>query len=241
VNEAPGRLHRWWPALAALLVLGACRFGAPPGATEEGRDIAALYRLFGLVALGVGVITYGLILWAVFRYRRRSDALPEQTRYHVPTEVAYTVIPVLIVLALFAFTYRTDRRVTSLDSRPSVVLDVEAFQWQWRFTYRELGVEVVGGPDRPPTVVLPVGEPVRVNLRAVDVIHAFYVPEFLFKRDAIPGLVNRFEFTIPRPGRFRGACAEFCGLDHDEMVFFIEAVPRGDFDRWVAERGGGGG
>lgn len=233
---------RRWPALASsalLLALSACRFGAPPGATEEGRAISDLYRLFVYFALGVGGLTYVLILWAVVRYRRRSEALPRQTRYHVPAEVAYTVIPVLVVLALFAFTVRTDRRVTSLDSGSTVALRVEAFQWQWRFTYPQLGVEVVGTPDRPATVVLPVGEPVRVDLHALDVIHAFYVPEFLFKRDAIPGITNRFEFTIPRPGRFRGVCAEFCGLDHDRMVFFIEAVSPQEFERWVAARGGG--
>src|SRR4029453_2703356 len=91
-------------------------------------------------------------------------------------------------------------------------------------------------PTEFPTFVVPVGVRIHINLRAQDVIHAFFVPQFLFKRDTIPGRVNEFQITIPREGRFLGECAEFCGLNHAEMTFYVKAVPRDEFDAWVQER-----
>jgi cytochrome c oxidase subunit 2 len=93
---------------------------------------------------------------------------------------------------------------------------------------------VVGTPDDPPEAVLPTGGPVRVVLTSPDVIHSFYVPEFLFKRDAIPGRTTSFDLTIERPGIYRGRCAEFCGLDHWRMRFTIRAVSPTEFEAWLA-------
>jgi cytochrome c oxidase subunit 2 len=186
-------------------------------------------------AIGVGGVTYALILWAVLHYRRRADRLPPQTRYHVPVEVAYTLIPVVIVLVLFGFTFRTSGEVTRLAEDPDVVIQVEGFQWQWSFWYPDLDVRIVGTPERPPTMVVPVGRTVRLVLTGNDVIHAFYVPDFLFKRDTIPGVRTQVDFVMPRPGTYRGVCAEYCGLNHDDMDFFVRGVPEAEFRAW-AER-----
>jgi cytochrome c oxidase subunit 2 len=221
---------------AALLTMTACRFGAPPGATEQGKDIAGLYHLMFWIAIGVGGLVLGLILYSVVRFRRRNEDLPKQTRYHLPLEITYTVIPVLIVLFLFGATYRVEHRVDHLSPDPVLTVDATAFQWQWRFTYPQYGITIIGTPTSYPTFVVPVGGPVRIELRAQDVIHAFFVPRFLFKRDAIPGRLNEFDLTIPLPGRFYGECAEFCGLNHADMGFYVRAVTPDEFDRWVREQ-----
>ena len=223
----------------ALLALTACKFGAPGGATEQGQDISGLYQLMFWIAIGVGGITLGLILFSVLRFRRRNDDLPKQTRYHLPLEITYTVIPVVIVAFIFAATYRVEQRVDHVDPNPDLTVVVEAFQWQWRFSYPEHGFSVIGSPTNVPTMVVPVGETVHIDLRAEDVIHAFYVPEFLFKRDAIPGQPNVFDFKVEDEGTYSGVCAEFCGLNHAEMGFFVKAVSRTEFDQWVKERQAG--
>jgi len=224
---------------SALLLLSACRFGAPAGATVQGKSIANLYHLMFYIAIGVGGLVYVLIAWCVIRYRRKSEELPPQTRYHLPLEVTYTVIPILIVLGIFAATYHTELPIDRVSADPAVTIDVTAFQWQWRFSYPQYGIQVVGTPQRFPTMVVPVGQTVQINLRAQDVIHAFFVPDFLFKRDAIPGKLNRFDFEVDQAGTYYGECAEFCGLDHADMVFYVKAVSPAQFRAW-AQSGGSG-
>jgi cytochrome c oxidase subunit 2 len=191
----------------------------------------------------VGALVYVLIIYAAVAYRKRKrdgDELPRQTRYHVPLEVTYTLIPLFIVIWLFVYTFRTEERVDHVAKNPAVVVNVTGFQWQWRFDYAQSGVSVVGTPDRPPTMVLPVGQIVEIDLVAQDVIHSFFVPDFLFKRDAIPGMRNRFDITIPKAGVFRGECAEYCGLNHGDMTFYVRAVPPQEFQAWLASQGKAG-
>ena len=115
---------------------------------------------------------------------------------------------------------------------------VTAFQWQWRFEYPAYGLDVVGTPTRNPQMVLPTGETVQIRLLSADVDHAFFVPDFLFKRDAIPGFPNTFDLNISRAGVYRGECAEYCGLNHSAMNFTIRAVSPARFRAWVRSQGG---
>jgi cytochrome c oxidase subunit 2 len=232
--------------VVALLALPACNFGMPPGATEQGHEINSLYRLLFWFAIPIGAIVYGLILWSVIRYRRRKDddgSLPKQLRYNLPLEIAYTAVPVVIVLVLFGFTLNTMNRVDAVSRDPALVVDVTGFRWQWSFEYPGHGFTVVGvggTPTRGPTMVVPVGKTVRFDLHAADVIHSFFVPDFNFKRDAIPGVTNTFDFAIPNPGVFRGECAELCGIDHADMTFYIRAVPTAEFTAWLQQHEGDG-
>jgi len=229
---------------AALLALSSCDFGAPPGATTQGKTIADLYHVLWYFAIPVGVIVYGLILWSIVRYRKRPDddgSLPKQTRYALRLEVTYTVIPILMVAAIFGFTYRAEQNVDRVAPNPAIVVDVDGFQWEWRFTYEGKGVTVVGTPGHVPTLVLPAGETTQIVLRSEDVVHAFFVPDFLFQRQAIPGVVNRFDLTIPSPGVWPGACSQYCGLDHTSMIFTVRAVSPADFATWLASQGSSGG
>jgi cytochrome c oxidase subunit II len=231
-------LRRLSPAVTVLLVLGACssRWGAPESASDQGGDILRLWQFFVPLALAIGALVWGLIIWSVVRYRRGSDVVPVQTREHVPLEVTYTVVPLAIVAVLFTTSVVTQRRVDRLSSRPDVVVEVEGFQWQWRFRYPGENVTVVGLPDKPPELALPDGRTAQVTLTSADVVHSFYVPGFLFKRDAIPGITNRFDVTPDRSGTYQGACAEFCGLRHDDMGFSVRVLPPAEFDTWLDAR-----
>ena len=219
-------------ALGALLLTACSTFGAPPGATQQGRDIAGLWRVFAIAALGVGAIVVGLIMWSVLRYRRRGVGRPAEFRDNLPLEILYTAIPVAIVTALFVMTFRVESAVERPSVEPAATIRVTAFDWSWRFDYGG-GAVIVGTPDQPPQMVVPAGRPVRIILSSEDVVHAFYVPDFLFKRDATPGLIQRFDLLVDREGIYRGQCAEFCGLDHARMTFTVRAVPASEFEAWL--------
>jgi cytochrome c oxidase subunit 2 len=124
-------------------------------------------------------------------------------------------------------------------SNQPLELEVEAFRWGWRFAYPAEGVVLEGVLDPGPQAVVPVGRPVQVTLTSNDVIHSFYVPKFLYKRDAIPGRTQVFELTVEREGLYTGQCAEFCGLFHARMPFSIRAVSEADFEDWLAEQRAG--
>ena len=127
------------PLALVVILLSGCglEFGGGRGATRQGRDIFGLWQGSVIVALLVGGLVWGLIVFAVLRYRRRHDDLPSQTQYFVKLEILYTVVPVIIVAVLFAFSYRTQNEVDALASHPAVTIDVKGFQWQWQFHYRD--------------------------------------------------------------------------------------------------------
>ncbi len=219
------------------LVLGGCdsTFGQKSGATEQSHGMQGLWRAGIIAAIVIGTLVVSLIIWCVLRYARRGrDDIPSQRQYIIPLEIFYTAVPVIIVLIFFGFSWAVQNDVDALKSDPDVTVDVEGFQWQWRFHYRADDVTVTGSPDRTPVMVVPVGKTVRLNLRSHDVIHSFYVPAFLFKRDVIPGMVNRFDFNAEKTGTFRGFCAEFCGLDHARMTFMVRALGPTDYRAWIA-------
>ncbi len=152
--------------------------------------------------------------------------------------IALTAVPILILAVIFGLSYKTQDEVDALDKRPAETIDVRGFQWQWQFHYRGDDITVTGLPGKPPVMMLPVGETVRLNLRSGDVIHSFYVPAFLYKRDVIPGVHNRVDIDVTDPGTYTGYCAEFCGLDHARMTFVVKAVSRSAFRDWAEQHAG---
>jgi cytochrome c oxidase subunit II len=223
-------------ALAGLAVgVAGC---APTAATAEGREIQSLYQAVTVLAVFVGAFVAALITISVigFRRRRDDDTLPAQRRGNTGLEVTWTAIPAGIVAVLFAATVIVLTHVDSTSATPGVRLDVTAFRWGWTFRYmdEEVAVTGVGGPgEAGPTVVVPVGEPIQLTLRSNDVIHSLAIPQFLYKRDVNPGLVNMFQFTVEAPGDYGGRCAEFCGIYHSAMPFTIRAVERAQYDAWL--------
>ncbi|WP_240777197.1 cytochrome c oxidase subunit II [Nonomuraea basaltis] len=211
--------------------------------------VQSLWNGAWIAALATGAVVIVLIVWAaIFHRKRKSKAeLPPQVRYNLPIEMLYTLIPLVMVSVFFFFTARDSERLARVDGDATVKVKVEAFQWSWRFT-----TTVDGKPLQPvaglpvndyrsgPQLVLPVNKKIEFDLSSDDVIHSFWVPEFLFKRDVIPGIPEdnpgrKFEITtLGRTGVFAGRCAELCGVDHSRMLFSVKLVTQQEFDQYIA-------
>jgi cytochrome c oxidase subunit 2 len=227
--------------LLLIALLSGCLLPPEPR-TDAGRDVFNLYIAILALAAIVFIGVEGFIVYAIIRYRRKpgDETLPPQHHGNSVIELIWTGIPTVIVLILFILSVITLGTVQARSENP-VVIEVEGFQWQWRFHYED-GVTVEPGtPDKPPQLWVPVGEPVRLTLTSGDVIHSFYVPQFLIKEDLIPvgeeGTSNDLEFTVSEPGTYSGQCAEFCGSAHADMTFEVHAVSRAEFDAWLADGG----
>lgn len=222
-------------ALAGLaLAVTGC---LPAPATAEARRVAELYTTFVILAAIVAVIVLGLTLFAILRYRRRpgDETLPRQVHGNLAYEVTWTGLPIVTIIGLLVLTVLVLNSFDqAVQATAGAEIRVTAHRWGWRFEYPDDGVRVEGIGLPGPEVYVPVGEPVRVTLTGEDVVHAFFVPEFLFKKDAIPGRQNVFAFTVEEPGRYGGQCAEFCGIYHSRMPFTVVAVARAEYEAWLA-------
>lgn len=217
---------------------------APP-ITDQAVDIDRIWDLYLYLGFAVVAFVTILILYVIIRFRRRDDRLPRQRHYNIPLEITYTVIPLIVVLALFAITFVSVRAIEDADENPDLVVDVTAFQWQWSFDYPDAGVSVIGGPgDDTPELVLPARSSVQFDLQSLDVVHSFWVTAFRFKRDVIPGSPSSFTVDIgDRVGRYpnAGVCAEYCGLDHAFMRFEVVVLEPDEFDAWLVAQAATGG
>ena len=220
----------------AALALSGCTvpsFGVQQSETVSGRSVRHLWQGFSIGAFIIGGFVLLLILWAVIRYRRKDDSIPEQTQYHLPLEVAYTVVPILIVFGLFAATLVVENK--ELANPPTnVIINVNAFQWGWKFSYPGTSAVVVGQTTQDPTMVMPVNTNVHINLTSTDVVHGFYIRRFNFSRYALPGVLNQFTFRAINTGTFPGQCTQICGLYHALMFFNIKVVTANEYHTWLA-------
>ena len=246
--------------LAALLtVTTGCkstsltRLGLLPPVTRQGQVILDLWQGSWIAAWAVGALVWGLIICAVIFYRKRSDRVPRQVRYNLPIEILYTVVPFIMIGVMFYFTAKDENYIDKLSPHPAVVVDVTGFQWKWEFQYpqypvtnsstgqtmvTQLGNMWSPGAKNPsaglPLLEIPENETVRFNLTSIDVIHAFWVVPFEFKRDVVPGHPNHFEVYPTQTGVFTGRCTELCGLYHSRMLFTIKIVSQAQFRQWIS-------
>jgi cytochrome c oxidase subunit II len=229
-------------AVATLMLSGCAaelvdqwgRGGLPEPATEETPLVGNLWTGTWIAALLVGVLVWGLILWAAFAYRRRDTNLPPQTRYNLPIEFLYTVAPFTVIAALFFFTVQNQDELLDLSEEPDLTIGVVGQQWAWTFNYLDDDVYDTGTTTDPTTLYLPVDQTVRFQLESPDVIHSFWVPSFYMKMDVIPGRTNMFQATPNREGRFAGKCAELCGAYHSRMLFNVEVVSQNEYEEHLA-------
>lgn len=236
------RLPKWLAAGPGLVLgLSAC---APNPPTKEGLSTNHLYYLFSYIALVVFVLVLSLVAWCIFKYRDRNGdgSLPKQTKKNVPLEITYFAIPQLLVAAMFVASifvlHDVNAEPAQVDGKQALVIDVTGFQWGWDFGYRDAGVTLESQPHSVETFYLPTDTPIRFDLHSKDVIHSFFIPDFMMKRDVIPGVNNSFQISgIKRTGTYRIQCAEFCGLLHDRMLAYIKAVPPSKFQSWLSSQG----
>jgi cytochrome c oxidase subunit 2 len=192
-----------------------------------------LFSVYEWLMIVVAAIVFGLVLFAVVRYRRRDDEYPRGKDKRTVAESIYALVLTAIAISLVALTFRTEDKTDAVASDGGVRVNVVAFQWQWRFAYPDYGKQVLGTTERVPTLVVPVDTVLRFDGVSRDVIHSFWVPAARFKRDEFPKQHTRFDLTFDRVGTYIGRCAEFCGLRHTNMDFFVRVVTREAFDRWV--------
>lgn len=238
------------PLTSGCSVEEVLRFGWPVGVTPQAEAMRELWTYSAIAALVVGAITWGAMFWAMAFHRKRKgdDELPRQTQYNLPVEVVFTVIPTVIVAVLFGFTVVVQNYVDDNQPDPDLRVGIEAFQWNWEFHYPDaLGadgqpVTTLGTSDVIPILVLPTDRRIEFEQRSNDVVHSFFVPEFLFKRDVFPmPEVNDQDFVwqidrIEREGAFVGRCAELCGSYHAFMNFEVRALNPARFDQWLRLR-----
>ncbi len=198
--------------------------------SQEFQGLFTLYLVIGLV---VAALVLGTIVYAVIRYRRRDGMTPREARGMKPLEAMWVLLVGAVVVVLIVSTFRTEDRVDAVSADPAQTVRVLAFQWGWRFTYPGAGITSTGSSQRPPTLVVPAGEPVRFELSSRDVIHSFWIPELRFKRDAFPNRVTTFDMVFDPGVTTTARCAEFCGLDHDQMDFQVISMEPADFKRWL--------
>ena len=249
-------------AVAAAILAGCTPSqlnGFLPGFEETGQPatnrtemVSALWVNSWIVLLAVGVITWALMLWAMVVYRRRKGqtGLPVQLRYNMPIEIFYTVVPLILVVGFFAFTARDQTILETQYEEPDVTVSAIGKQWAWDFEYADasgdeddavwsMGIQAqpdaAGNVDQDllPTLYLPVDKTVRIDLSSRDVIHSFWVIDFLYKKDLYIGKDNAWSFTPTREGTYAGKCAELCGEYHSMMLFNVKVVSEAEYEAYL--------
>ncbi len=233
----------------------------PEGVTELSKATYDIHMLAFWVCVAIGVIVFGVMIYSLFAHRKSKGVEPAQFSHSTAAEVVWTVIPIVILLALaipsagLMIELEDDR-----DTELSIM--VTGYQWKWHYDYRDEGVDfysslsrsslearTLGSANDPFAVenylldvdnplVVPVNTKVRLMITANDVLHAWYVPELAIKKDAIPGIVNTTWFEATEVGTYRGQCAELCGKDHGYMPIVVEVVPQEEFQAWVDTQNG---
>ncbi|MCS3747753.1 cytochrome c oxidase subunit 2 [Xanthomonas arboricola] len=229
------------------------------GVTQTARMAYEAHMVALWVCVVIGALVFGAMGYAIFKFRKSKGAVAAQFSHNTRAEVLWTVIPVLVLIAM-AWP-ATAKLIAMYDTRESeMTVKVTGYQWMWKYEYLGHGVEFTSRLAREsdrirqsgerPTVasqphylldvdnrlVLPVDTKIRFVITADDVIHAWWVPALGWKQDAIPGIVNEAWTNIEQPGVYRGQCAELCGKDHGFMPIVVEALPKAEFQRWLASR-----
>lgn len=230
-----------------------------PGVTHTAQ-MAYDAHMFALwVCVAIGVLVFGAMAVAMFKFRKSKGAVAAQWSHNTTAEVIWTVVPIIILIVMVW--PATTKLISQYDTRDSeMTVKVTGYQWLWKYEYLGEGVDITSRLDRAseamrqsgkqPTyneiprylrdvdnpLVLPVGTKIRFVITADDVIHSWWVPALGWKQDAIPGIVNEAWTDIREPGIYRGQCAELCGKDHGFMPIVVKAVPKAEFQQWLAQQ-----
>ena len=224
----------------ALLLTGCAKvsgLGFEEGVTSVNDTSLSLWQGAWIAAGAVGVFTLILILWpAVFHRAKASKGeFPKQTQYNIPVEIAYTLIPFIIVAVLFYFTAVKEQKITEKTTTYAHEIEVKGIQWSWQFAYPEAGAKaiVTGTPAQPPTLYVPLGEKVRYTITSNDVVHGFWIPAFMIQMQNLPGVTNHLEFTANKLGTYPGRCNILCGRNHAQMIFKVKVVTPTEYKAYL--------
>ena len=254
---AAGALTVFWgaSALAGEMLVGQPTDGAigmQPGVTPLRNDAIFFHNVILMPIITViSLLVMFLLLWCVFRFNRKSNPVPATWSHNTKLEIAWTLIPVLILVVIAVFSFRLLFEYHDMP-KPYMTIKATGYQWYWGYTYEDTKIpEVIsnilpedkakaaGKPYKlaaTEPLVVPVNQVVRVNVTGADVIHAFAVPAFGIITDAVPGRINQTWFKVDRIGTFYGSCRELCGVDHAFMPIEVKVVSQADFDAWVAAK-----
>ena len=229
--------------LSGTLLLTSCSnknisgLGFPKGVSSINDTSGSLWYWAWFAAAVVGVITLILIFWPIVFHRKKSEEFPKQTRYNIPVEVAYTLIPFLIVAVLFGFTARDESRITKFDTPATAPhnITVNGVQWAWQFTYKDSpkAPTVTGTPTQRPELVVPLGEKVLYTITSSDVVHGVWIPAFMIQVEALPHVTNHLEFAAEKLGTYPGRCNILCGRSHSHMLFSIKVVTPAQYTAYI--------
>jgi cytochrome c oxidase subunit 2 len=216
----------------------------PSSGSLNGQRIAQLYDLISVPAIAIFLLVEALLIVIVVRFRRRrlpAGYRPPQWHSNRRLEIAWTVVPLVIVLTIGALSFGELQRdfspsaSASASASAELEITITAHQFGWDYAYPQ-GFDVhTEGFDSLP-MMIPVGQRVRLRVGSQDVIHSWWVPDLTGKTDAVPGYDNFTWIEVDHPGRWRGQCAELCGTGHSTMLIYVRAVPQADYDRWVAQQ-----
>ena len=231
-------------SLASVFLLAGCSseefrgVGFTGNGSSVNQHSFTLWQGAWIAAAVVGVFTMILIIWPAIFHRKKDEKFPKQFQYNIPIEIAYTVIPFLIIAVLFGYTARAQnaiKEVSPITATDVHDVTVNAIQWSWQFTYKEAGpgTTVTGTPAQPPTLYMPQGEKVRFKITASDVVHGFWVPAFMMQIQNIPGVENQVEFTANELGTYPGRCNILCGRQHSQMLFTVKVVTPAEYQAYI--------
>jgi cytochrome c oxidase subunit 2 len=233
----------------------------PTGVTPSSHDIHDLHMLILWICVGIGVIVYGILAYSLIHHRKSKGVVPATFHENHKLEIVWTIIPFLILLGMAIPATKVMMKVYDT-SASDMTIKVTGYQWKWRYTYLEEGIDFFSSLDAKsnearqlgskidPTsvphyllnvdkpLVIPANKKIRILLTAADVLHAWWVPEFGWKKDAIPGFVTDGWIKVDKPGIYRGQCAELCGRDHGFMPIVVIVKPEEEYKQWVAEQKG---
>ncbi|MGJ8669580.1 MAG: cytochrome c oxidase subunit II [Oceanococcus sp.] len=239
----------------------ASEYNMPVGVTEISREVYGLHMLIFWVCCAIAAVVFGAMIYSIIAHRKSVHPKPADFHESIKVEIAWTVAPFVILIAMAIPAAGTLIKMEDT-SDADMTIKITGYQWKWQYEYMEEGVSFFSSLDtrsnearqlgsgiNPADVpnylldvdeplVLPVGKKIRLLLTSNDVIHAWWVPAFATKKDAVPGYINEMWTKIDEPGIYRGQCAELCGRDHGFMPVVVRAVSQQEYDRWIAERGG---
>jgi cytochrome c oxidase subunit 2 len=229
----------------------------PEGVNQIARDVAWLHWFMLIVCLVIFVAVFGVMFYSIWAHRKSKGHKPASFHEHMGVEVAWTVVPFLIVIAMALPATRTVVAMKDT-SGADLTVKVTGYQWKWGYEYIDgpaTGVKILSNLSTPraqiegrepksPTylmevdnpLVVPVGKKIRVAVTAADVIHSWMVPELAIKQDAIPGFVRNSWFRAEKVGEYRGQCTELCGKDHAFMPIVVKVVSEADYAKWADEQ-----